>query len=85
MNELHERYDMTSHTRADSDQASLLSNDFVDNYSIVGAPDRCIERLQKLSELGLDKLIFVGATLGSDQNAAAESDALIAREVVANL
>jgi 5,10-methylenetetrahydromethanopterin reductase len=85
MNELHERYDMTSHTRADSDQASLLSNDFVDNYSIVGPPDLCIERIQKLSDLGLDKVIFVGATLGSDQNAAAESDALIAREVVANL
>ena len=60
MNELHEKYDMKSHTRADSQQASVLTPDFVDSYAIVGNPEVCIERVRTLEALGLDKLIFVG-------------------------
>ena len=85
MNDLHDNYDMNSHTRADSQQASVLTPEFVDSYAIVGAPETCIDRIAALSRLGLDKLIFVGATMGTNRETAAESDALIRDEVLPNL
>ena len=77
MDDLHDNYDMNSHTRADSQQAAVLTPEFVDSYAIVGGPDVCVERIRGLDQLGLDKLIFVGATMGSNREIAAESDALI--------
>ena len=85
MNELHENYDMKSHTRADSQQASVLTPDFVDSYAIVGNPEVCIERVGMLEALGLDKLIFVGATMGTNRDIAEQSDALIRDEVLPSL
>ena len=85
MNELHENYDMKSHTRADSQQASVLTPDFVDSYAIVGNPEVYIERVGMLEALGLDKLIFVGATMGTNRDIAEQSDALIRDEVLPSL
>ncbi|MED5361398.1 MAG: LLM class flavin-dependent oxidoreductase [Actinomycetota bacterium] len=85
MNELHDNYDMKSHTRADSQQASLMTPEFVDSYAVVGDPEVCIERVGALEKLGLDKLIFVGATMGSNRDTAEQSDALIRDEVLPNL
>ena len=84
MDDLHDNYDMNSHTRADSQQAAVLTPEFVDSYAIVGGPDVCVERIRGLDQLGLDKLIFVGATMGSNREIAAESDALIRDEVLPN-
>ena len=84
MGDLHSNYDMKSHTRSDSQQAAVLTPEFVDSYAIVGGPDACVERIRALNELGLDKLIFVGATMGGNREIAAESDALIRDEVLPN-
>ncbi|MCH2626333.1 MAG: LLM class flavin-dependent oxidoreductase, partial [Acidimicrobiales bacterium] len=84
MDDLHDNYDMNSHTRADSQQAAVLTPEFVDSYAIVGGPDVCVERIRGLDQLGLDKLIFVGATMGSNREIAADSDALIRDEVLPN-
>jgi 5,10-methylenetetrahydromethanopterin reductase len=35
---LHDGYDMRAHTRADSAQATLMDDDFVDRYAIAGPP-----------------------------------------------
>jgi 5,10-methylenetetrahydromethanopterin reductase len=85
MHRLHDDYDMRSHTRADSAQAHVLSDEFVDSYAIVGPPDHCIARLRALAELGLDKLVIVGGTLGADRQAAAEADDVIAAHVLGNI
>tara|TARA_Y100001970_G_scaffold58354_1_gene74045 strand:+ start:6116 stop:7186 length:1071 start_codon:yes stop_codon:yes gene_type:complete len=85
MNELHENYDMKSHTRADSQQASVLTPEFVDSYAIVGNPEVCIEKVGMLETLGLDKLIFVGATMGTNRDIAEQSDTLIRDEVLPSL
>jgi 5,10-methylenetetrahydromethanopterin reductase len=82
MHRLHDDYDMRSHTRGDSAQAALLSDDFVDSYAIVGQPDHCIERLRALVGLGLDKLVVVGAAMGADREAARTADDMIAQHVV---
>ena len=82
METLHDSYDMRSHTRADSTQAEGLPDSFVDSFAVVGPPERCIENLASLIAQGLDKLVFVGATLGADRDAAAEADAYVASQVL---
>jgi 5,10-methylenetetrahydromethanopterin reductase len=67
MAKLIETYDMTHHTRADSRQAAVLSPEFIQRFGIVGPPDACADRLNELLELGLDKLIIVGPSLGADR------------------
>lgn len=59
-------YDMTRHTRVGSPQASALTSEFIDGYAVVGATDVCVRRLVELVDLGLDKLIVTGPTLGAD-------------------
>lgn len=54
---LHDTYEMGGHSRNESVQAATLTADFTDYFSIVGPPQRCIERLQGLAELGLDKVV----------------------------
>ena len=75
-------YDMTKHTRADSQQAEALSPAFIDRFGIVGPPAACVDRLQSLLELGLDKLIIVGPSLGADREAAQRAMARFPAEVL---
>ena len=65
---LRSNYDMKAHTRGDSRQAGTLTDDFVDRFAIVGPPERCIERLQALQALGLDKVAISGATRGAAED-----------------
>jgi 5,10-methylenetetrahydromethanopterin reductase len=67
---LHASYDMTKHTQSGSAQANLLTEEFADRFGIAGPADYCVERLQALVELGIDKFIIVGPSLGSDPAAA---------------
>lgn len=85
MHRLHDDYDMRSHTRGDSAQAGILSDEFVDSYAIVGPPDLCVERLRALASLGLDKVVVVGATLGAGREAAALAEESIAEHVLGEI
>jgi len=79
---LHDGYDMKAHTRADSPQAALLDDAFVDRYAIVGPPDYCIERLEALWDLGIDKVAISGPTAGADAGEARKAMALLDEAVV---
>lgn len=68
--QLHDGYDMKAHTRADSNQAMLLTDEFIDRFAIVGPPEHVIERLQALQSLGLDKIVISGPTAGVDRSQA---------------
>jgi 5,10-methylenetetrahydromethanopterin reductase len=63
LEQLHDRYDMNKHTRGDSQQAQVLTNDFIDRYAIVGNPDQVLGRIAELRALGLDKLAVSGPTV----------------------
>ena len=78
-------YDMKAHTRGDSRQATTLTDDFVDRMAIVGSPERCIERLQELKALGLDKVAISGATRGASEEDAAVGRRLMAEKVIPGL
>jgi 5,10-methylenetetrahydromethanopterin reductase len=79
---LHDGYDMRSHTRADSAQAALLDDNFVDRFAIAGPPVYCVDRLRELRALGLDKIVVSGPTAGTDPQAARAAMALLDAEVV---
>lgn len=79
---LHDGYDMKAHTRADSAQAGLMEDAFVDKYAIAGPPELCLERLEELRGLGLDKVVVSGPTAGADRDAAAVAMALLDEAVI---
>jgi 5,10-methylenetetrahydromethanopterin reductase len=83
LNQLHETYDMNEHTRSDSKQANILTDEFIDQYAIVGPPEHCLSRLHELKSLGIDKVTIIGPSAGSDKNAAREAEELLAREILA--
>jgi 5,10-methylenetetrahydromethanopterin reductase len=78
---MHDVYDMRAHTRGDSRQARTLSAEFIDHFAVVGPPDRCIEKLQGLAGLGLDKL-FLAANFTLYTEVGAQAVALAAKEVL---
>jgi 5,10-methylenetetrahydromethanopterin reductase len=79
---LHQSYDMTKHTQTGSPQANLLTADFADRFGIAGPPAYCVERLQALVDLGVDKFVIVGPSLGSDPAGARVAHETLANEVL---
>ena len=79
---LHSVYDMTMHTRSGSRQAETLTTEFIDRFSIVGTPERCIERLQGLASLGLDKLFLATNFTIMQTEEGRDAIALAAKEVL---
>ncbi len=79
---LHSSYDMTKHTQSGSAQADLLTDDFASRFGIAGPPEYCVERLQALVELGVDKFIVVGPSIGSDPAVARTAVATLTSEVL---
>lgn len=64
MRELRNSYNMNQHTKHDSDQAAALTPEFIDQYAIIGMPDRIIERLRALEKMGIEKIVLGGARVG---------------------
>ncbi len=82
LDRLHDAYDMRVHTRLDSPQAAELSPEFVDRFGIAGPSAYCVDRLDALVELGLDKLIIVGASLGAGREEMLDASARFVEEVL---
>ena len=80
--DLDANYDMNSHTRTDSAQAQLLTDDFIDQYAIVGDGPRCIDRLETLAEVGLSKIIVIGPMAGADREQARFAEQHLASDVL---
>lgn len=85
LDRLHDAYDMRFHTRADSPQAGQLDPDFIDHFGIVGPPSYCVERLQELESLGLERLTIVGPGLGAEPGEARAAVARFEAEVLPRL
>lgn len=79
---VHRAYDMKHHTRVGSSQTMALTDDFIDRYAVVGTPDQCVARLREIAGLGIDKLIVIGPTAGSEADQAKRSIQLLQAEVL---
>jgi 5,10-methylenetetrahydromethanopterin reductase len=82
---LGEQYDNSRHGHADATHVALLDDDFIDRFAVVGPPDRCIEKLWEMVELGLDRLLIVGPNRLGSPNEAAISRRLLTDVVVPEL
>ena len=60
MQRLSRAYDMHKHTQDDSAQAAVLTPEFIREYAAVGSPEQVLERLVRLRDLGLDKIVVNG-------------------------
>jgi 5,10-methylenetetrahydromethanopterin reductase len=76
---------MTRHTQVGSPQAATLTTEFIDRFGIVGTPDACARRLNELVDLGLDKLMVTGPTLGADPTEARAAVERFSAEVLPSL
>jgi len=54
---------MTRHTEGSSSQAATLNMEFAQDFGIFGPPSYCIERLQALIELGVDRFFLPGGSM----------------------
>ena len=79
---VHNAYDMTRHSRAGSPQASAIPPAFANDFAIFGPSYHCIERLQALVALGLDRLIVVGPGLGANRDEATKAETRFREEVM---
>lgn len=70
LEEVHDAYDMNSHTRGGSPQAARLTDGFIDRFGIVGPPAHCVARLAELVRLGIDRLIVVGPAIDVEREQA---------------
>jgi 5,10-methylenetetrahydromethanopterin reductase len=82
---LGQHYDNSRHGRADATHVSLLDDDFIDRFAVVGPPERCIERLWRMVEVGLDRLLIVGPNRLGSPNEAAISRRLLTAVVIPEL
>ncbi|MEZ5557970.1 MAG: LLM class flavin-dependent oxidoreductase [Pseudomonadales bacterium] len=85
LNALHDRYNMKQHTRGDSQQAEVLTPEFIDRFAVVGDPEQCLRRIEALGALGLDKLAVTGPTVSAREPDAQQAIELLTREVLPQL
>ena len=85
MRSLREAYDMHKHTHGDSPQAGILTPDFIDEYAAVGPPDRVLDRLMRLRNLGLNKIVLNGSWRNAKGEEGPKSKHLIETEVLPHL
>ncbi|MFG2285064.1 LLM class flavin-dependent oxidoreductase [Streptomyces sp. NPDC048595] len=82
LRDIRDSYDMTKHTRAGTAQASVLTDNFIDSYAVVGPPKDCVARLEALFACGLDRIILIHGSPGADEAEMAKARRYLVEEVV---
>jgi 5,10-methylenetetrahydromethanopterin reductase len=70
LGEVHDRYDMQHHFTHGSPQSAVLDDDTIDAFGIAGPAGYCVERLQELVSLGIDKVVVLGGGISLDADEA---------------
>ena len=79
---VHDAYDMTSHSRAGSPQAGVLTEGFAREFGIFGPPEYCVQRLRALEALGIGRFMIVGPSMGADRNESDRAQTRLVEEVL---
>ena len=72
-------YDMGKHGDSGSRQSQAVDAEFIDEFGLVGDPQRCVDRILEIIDLGIDKLVLWTA---DTEGRPGESYQLAAREVM---
>jgi 5,10-methylenetetrahydromethanopterin reductase len=75
-------YDVSRHAQSQAPHTSLLTEDFIDRFGVVGPVESCVEKLTMLAELGLSYLVIVGPTRDVPSDLIEESRHLLVDEVL---
>jgi 5,10-methylenetetrahydromethanopterin reductase len=75
-------YDEARHGLSHAAHAAALDDDFISRFAVVGSPAQCLARLRQITELGLDRIVFVPGSRDADPKVLARTNALFAREVL---
>jgi 5,10-methylenetetrahydromethanopterin reductase len=68
--------------KADFSVASVLPDDFVDRFAIVGDPEQCAERFREIMSLGVDRILVLTRVPTTDRkegNAARLADTVLSQ------
>jgi len=79
--DIHDRYDMNQHGRPGGQQTTALTDEFIDQFSILGPPGVCVERLTEIADLGIDKLAVTGPNFDAGTPRAVEAASRFLDEV----
>jgi len=79
---LDDRYDMKHHTQSGSPQTQSLTPEFIDTYAIVGPAQHCEARLRSLAALGVERVVVIGPSAGSDRSEARRAERRLTEEVL---
>jgi 5,10-methylenetetrahydromethanopterin reductase len=85
LHNIHDRYDMNAHGKQDGQQTTALTDEFMDQFSILGDAGHCIERLRGLQALGIDKVAISGPTFMARTEQAQNAASQFAAEVMPDL
>ncbi len=75
-------YDEARHGQAGAAHARALEDEFIDRFAVVGTAAEVARRLRELGELGIERVIAVPGSLDADPQLLAESNELLAAEVL---
>src|SRR4029077_17660468 len=53
-------YDLREHGSGDARHRSSVDADYIASFGVVGTPAQCADRLARLSELGLNRVMILG-------------------------
>ena len=80
--EVGRRYDSNEHLNNLADHTAPLQSDFVDRFAIVGPPETCVDRLEGLAALGIDRFVITGASFHAERDHARTAGQLLTSEVL---
>jgi 5,10-methylenetetrahydromethanopterin reductase len=78
-------YQEQSHGLRTASHSATLPDAFLDRFAVVGPAAECADRLRRLGDLGLDRIIVVPASRDADRELVAASSRRFAEEVLPGL
>jgi 5,10-methylenetetrahydromethanopterin reductase len=77
-------YDVNAHGRIGA-HSSVLDNEFIDMFAVVGEPSRCVDRVREIMSLGLQRFNVLNGSLLPDDEDALLSKTLLSSDVLPGL
>ena len=79
---IHDSYDMNMHVREGSQQSKVMTDEFMDEYAVIGGVEYCIERLQEIEKLGISKVSVAGPSFTAKSDEGLEAAAGFSEKVM---
>lgn len=80
--DVHANYNMKRHARGDGAQTTVLTDEFLDSFAILGSVEHCVDRLGALAELGIDKFAITGTRVDGGGPETTDAAARLIEQVV---